>query len=119
MFDIKGRILTINELHSKCSQIVIKKTIKGKLSPIAIEVFGFWKEKFDKLKATKNTKISGRVYIKSRLWKGKWYSDLYFNEVFLVEENKKPTKEEGLFDESEGGIGNKFIIDEETGEILL
>jgi hypothetical protein len=121
MFDITGRILTINEISKKSAQIVIKKTIKGKLSPIAIDVFGLWKEKADKMKLKKNDKIGGRLYIKSRLWKNKWYNDLFFNEIFLIEDKKKQdnNNKEDLFTSLEGGIGNKFIIDEETGEILL
>lgn len=119
MFDITGRILTINKISEKSAQIVIKKTIKGKLSPIAINVFGLWKEKMDNMRLKKNDKISGRVYIKSNLWKNKWYNDLYFNEIFLIEDKKKKSNENDLFTTEDGGIGNKFIIDEETGEILL
>ena len=119
MYDLTGRILTINEISPKSAQIVIKKTIKGKLSPIAVDIFGFWKEKMDKMKLKKNDKISGRLYIKSRLWKNKWYNDLYFNEITLIEDKKKKPEENDLFTTDEGGIGNKFIIDEETGEILL
>jgi hypothetical protein len=53
------------------------------------------------------------------LYNGKWYNDLYFNEVIKKQPRNRNRKMEvqDLF--SDGGIGNNYIIDEETGEILL
>lgn len=125
--EITGRILTINIVSDKVAQIVIKKQVDGKIVPIAINLFGFWKDKMHELHLNKGDKISGRLYIKSNLWKGKYFTDVYFKAIEKVEnkpkysfqENSKPTQ--NLFDEVDddvlNGIGN--IIDEETGEILL
>ena len=37
MFELTGRIITIHQLTDKLAQVVIKKTIKGKPTPIAID----------------------------------------------------------------------------------
>lgn len=128
MFEITGRILTINVLSDKSVQVVLQKQVDGKKTPIAIEVYGYWKLKLDELKLKKNEKIVGRVYIKSNLYKGKWYTDLTFKEVkrwekkpkynpftnsYEVDEKKKPEHE--LFYEV-SNIGNKYLIDEKTGK---
>ena len=81
MFEIVGRILTINQLSPKSSQVVIKKQVKGKVTPIAIEVYGYMKQKLDALKLQKNDKIVGKFSLKSNLYKGKWYTDLCFDEI--------------------------------------
>jgi hypothetical protein len=121
MFTIEGRILTINVISEKSAQIVIKKKIFGEDTPIAISVFGFWKTKMDALKLKPKDKISGKVYLKANLYKGKWYTDVYFKDIILVAEKKKNNSENksDLFNEKELGIGNIRIVDEETGEILL
>ena len=125
--ELTGRILTINIISEKSAQIVIKKQMDGKVVPIAISVFGYWKQKMDEMKLLKNDKIGGRVYIKSNLYKGKYYTDIYFKEIQRIEQKPKnifvapntPT-EQNLFDETDytlNGIGN--IVDEETGEVRL
>jgi hypothetical protein len=78
MYSITARILTINVLSDKSAQIVLKKQVHGKQVAIAIEVYGFWKEKFDALKLKPKDKITGTFYISSRLYKGKWYTNLNF-----------------------------------------
>jgi hypothetical protein len=127
MFEITGRILTINVLSDKSAQVVLQKQIDGKKTAIAIEVYGIWKTKFEEKKFQKNDKIVGRVYLKSNLYKGKWYTDLNFREVrrwekkpkfdFItktyIKEEKKPEHE--LFFEV-SNIGNKYLIDEKTGK---
>jgi hypothetical protein len=120
MFVIQGRILTLNKLNDKSVQVVIKKQVKGKQTPIAIEVFGFWKDKMDALKLQKNDKIQGKVFAKSNLFKGKWYTNLYFNEIIKCDD--KPKFKNDVVDNSlfeSGGVGNNYIIDETTGEIIL
>jgi hypothetical protein len=130
MFEIVGRILTINKVSDKVSQVVIKKQVQGKQTPIAIDVFGFYKDKMEALKLMKNDKIQGRVFVKSNLYKGKWYTDFYFKDIkryepkpkYNPQPNTKPEHE--LFFEADeeignGGIGNIFIIDDESGEIIL
>jgi len=131
MFEITGRIITIHRLSDKLAQVVIKKTIKGKLTPVAINIFGFWKDKLDALKLQKNDKIVGRVFLKSNLYKDKWYTDFYFNEVKrwvkkpkydpYTNSYQQPTnKDQDLFDtntDTNEVISNNYLVDEETGEI--
>lgn len=129
MYQLTGRILTINVLSDKSCQVVIQKQIKGKKTPIAVEVYGYWKTKFDELKLQKNDKIVGTLYMRSNLYKGKWYNDLYFNEVkrFVKKPKYNPftntyetptikNKENELFEDEEI-LGGGYCIDEETGEI--
>lgn len=121
MFDIVGKILVINVISEKSAQVVIEKTIKGKKTPIAINVFGFWKEKMENLKLQPKEKIEGRVLIKSNLYKGKWYTDLYFRGIdrFVPKPKYKPENKNELFDKDmEYGINNQPFIDE-NGEILF
>jgi hypothetical protein len=117
---IEGRILTINVISDKSAQIVLVKLINRKKTPIAINIWGFWKSKMDALKLKPKDKIFGKVYAKSTLWKNKWYTDLYFKDIELVPDKPKKTKEnaQDLFI-GEYGINDVRIIDEETGEILL
>ena len=60
MFDIVAKILVINRISEKSAQIVVEKQIKGKKTPIAINVFGFWKDKMESLKLLPKEKI-GRI----------------------------------------------------------
>lgn len=126
MFELVGKILTINVLSDKSLQVVIQKQIQGKKTPIAIEVYGFWKTKFEEMKLQKNDKIVGKVYLKSNLYKGKWYTDLNFKEIKRWEKKpkfdfvtktyikqEKIPEHELFFDDN---IGNKYIIDEKTGK---
>ena len=124
--EITGRILTINVLSEKVAQVVIKKQVDGKVVPIAINLFGFWKDRMEELHLNKGDKIGGRLFIKSKLWKGKYYTDVYFKAIQKIEDKPKNEVKQvgsnfGLFDDVDedtlDGIGN--IIDEETGEILL
>jgi|GEM_PF-1639662 len=125
--EITGRIFTINRLTDKSAQIVIKKQMDGKVVPIAIEVFGFWKEKMEAMHLNKNDKISGKFYLKSNLYKGKYYTNIYFKSIEKVEDKQKNTFAtnsgggQRLFEKEDdnmlNGIGN--IIDEDTGEVLL
>ena len=126
--ELVGRILTINVISDKSVQIVIKKQMDGKVVPIAISVFGFWKQKMDEMKLLKNEKIGGKVYIKSNLYKGKYYTDIYFKEIERIQPKPKnefvapnTTTEQNLFDDTDNNMlnGIGYIVDEETGEIRL
>ena len=122
--DITGRILSINEISEKSAQIVLRKQMKGKIVPVAINIFGYYKKKMDDMKLTKNEKIYGKLYMKSNLYKGKFYTDVYFEEIERVPEKPKepkPNQEPNLF---EGGNDsfiqeNNYIVDAQTGELLL
>ena len=115
MFIITGKIFTINEISPKVAQIVLKKQVRGKQTAIAIEVYGYWKDKADALKLKKNDKIRGRVYAKSNLYKNKWYSDLYFRDIELCEVKPKTGRQLG----DEDIIGDVKHIYDEQGNLLL
>jgi hypothetical protein len=102
---ISGRIFEIIVLNEKVAQIVInKKDNKGKVIPITISVVGFWKDKIANLR--QKDKIRGNLYIKSNLYNGKYYTDVQFKEIDLIE--PAPIK-----------MGTTTLfVDKETGEIL-
>ena len=121
MFDIVAKIVVINKISEKSAQIVVEKQIKGKKTPIAINVFGFWKEKMESLQLQPKEKIEGRVYVKSNLWNGKWYTDLYFKGIdrYVPKPKfKKPDSHLNLFEEQEKGINYEPVYDE-NGNILF
>ena len=119
MFEIKGKIFLINKISEKSLQIILLKKIRKKDSLFVISIFGFWKTKFEEKGIQKNDTISGTVYSDAKLYNGKWYNNLFFNEVIKIDKKNKNKKMDvqDLF--SSGGIGNTYIVDEETGEILL
>ena len=102
---ITGRIFEIIVINDKVAQIVInKKDNKGKVIPITISVVGFWKDKIMNLR--QKDKIRGNLYMKSNLYNGKYYTDVQFKEVDLIE--PAPIK-----------MGTTTLfVDKETGEIL-
>lgn len=102
---ITGRIFDIVILNDKIAQIVLRKKDREKILPVSISVMGYWKDKaLNELKLKPKDKIRGNLYLKSRLYNGRYYTDAFFREIILVE--KAPQKLGGLF------------VDTETGEIL-
>jgi hypothetical protein len=102
---ITGRIFDIIIVSEKVAQIVInKKDNKGKIIPISISVVGFWKDKIMNLK--QKDKIRGNLYMKSNLYNGKYYTDVQFKEIHLIEQAPIKMGSTTLF------------VDKETGEIL-
>ena len=102
---ISGRIFEIIVVNEKVAQIVLnKKDSKGKVIPITISVVGFWKDKIMNLK--QKDKIRGNLYMKSNFYNGKYYTDVQFKEIDLIE--PAPVK-----------MGTTTLfVDKETGEIL-
>jgi len=107
-----GRIFDIVHVNEKVSQIILRKKDKDKIVPVAITVIGYWKDKaLNELKLKPKDKIRGNLYLKSSLWKGKYYTEAFFREVYLVE--PAPVKiGENLFQTDEG------IVDLESGELI-
>jgi hypothetical protein len=102
---ITGRIFEIIVVSEKVAQIVInKKDGKGKVIPIAISVVGFWKDKAMNLK--QKDKIRGNLYFKSNLYNGKYYTDVQFKEIDVLEQAPINMSQRTL------------LVDVETGEIL-
>ena len=102
---ITGRIFDIVTINDKVAQIVIRKKDKDKVVPVAITIMGYWKDKaLNELKIRQKDKIKGNVYLKSRIYNEKYYTDVFFREIFVIE--KAPINMNTLF------------VDKETGEIL-
>ena len=102
---ITGRIFEIIIVSEKVAQIVInKKDSKGKVIPIAISVVGFWKDKAMNLK--QKDKIRGNLYFKSNLYNGKYYTDVQFKEIDVLEQAPINLSQRTL------------LVDVETGEII-
>jgi hypothetical protein len=108
-----GRIFDIVVINEKVAQIVLRKKDKDKIVPVAITVMGYWKDKALKdMKLKPKDKIRGNIYLRSNLYKGRYYTDVMFREVFLVE--PAPVKmSNGLFVETDEGL-----VDSETGELM-
>jgi hypothetical protein len=105
---ISGRIFEIIVINEKVAQIIInKKDTNGKNIPLAISVIGYWKDKVIKeMRLKQKDKIRGTVYMKSNLYNGKYYTDVQFKEIDLLE--LAPIK-----------MGsNTLFVDKETGEVL-
>lgn len=111
---ITGRIFDIVVLNEKVAQIVLKKKMADKIVPVAICVFGYWKDKAIKeMKLKPKDKIKANVYMKSKIYNGKYYTDVYFKDILLVEDAVEFTKRgSGLFQTDEG------LVDTETGELI-
>jgi hypothetical protein len=102
---ITGRIFDIVTISDKVAQIVIRKKDKDKVVPVAITIMGYWKDKaLNELKIRQKDKIKGNVYLKSRIYNDKYYTDVFFREIYVIE--KAPINMNTLF------------VDKETGEIL-
>ena len=119
MFELTGRIYTIHLISEKSAQIVVKRMQRKKQTLFVVNVFGKWKFRMDKMNLKKGDKICGIVYTEGSFYKTKWYNDIYFEDFEKIEDKRKPKENDIQMQFGDGGIGNKFIIDEETGEILL
>jgi hypothetical protein len=109
---ITGRIFDIVIINEKVAQIVLKKKVNEKIVPVAISIFGFWKNKaLDEMKIKLKDKIRGNVYMKSNVYKGKYYTDVFFKEIYFAEE--KSDINTGIFVKTDDGL-----VDTETGEII-
>jgi len=110
---ITGRIFDIVVINPKVAQIVLKKKMNEKIVPVAISVLGYWKDRaLNDMKLKLKDKIKANVYMKSKLYNGKYYTDVYFKEIMLVEEAPKVMNGSSLFNTEEG------LVDLETGEIM-
>lgn len=109
-----GRIFDIIHINDKVSQIILKKKDKDKIVPVCISVFGYWKDKaFNELKLKPKDKIRGQLYLKSNLYNGRYYTDAFFREIFLVEPAPvKMNNNNHLFLTEQG------LVDTESGEVM-
>jgi hypothetical protein len=110
---IVGRIYDIVVVNDKVAQIILRKKMNDKIVPIAISLFGYWKDKIFEMKLKPKDKIKANIYMKSKIWNGKWYTDVYFRQVYLIEEAPRPMNERNLFEMDT--YSNVTIVDEDTG----
>lgn len=116
--EITGRIYHINPINDKVIQIVLKKKVYGKDTPIAFAVIGYWKDiVLNQLKLKVKDKIKGTVVLKSNLYKGKYYTDVTLRDIEIVPDKPKEDKSEQATLNMDGYEG--YIVDEETGEVIL
>lgn len=111
--EITGRIFHIHPINDKICQVVIKKRIRGKVTPIAFTVFGYWKDLVLKLK--KNDKINAFMGFKTDLYKGKYYTEISLFKISKIEDKPKEPK---------AGDGSDTIIPlihiyDDNGNIIL
>jgi hypothetical protein len=117
MATITGRIFDIVVIKDNIAQIVLRKKCMDKIVPLAITVYGFWKDKAIKeLQLKAKDMIRGNLYMRSRLHNGKYYTDLFFREIFVVE--RAPIKMNELFHKEPNIEEDLGDVDMETGEIL-
>ena len=114
---ITGRIFDIVTVSDNVAQIVLRKKLADKIVPVAVTVFGYWKDKAIRdMKLKPKDKIKGNLYLKSRIYNGKYYTDVFFKEILLVEEHIKTRinggSEQNLFKTDDG------LVDLDTGEIM-
>lgn len=115
--EITGRIFQINPINDKVIQVILKKKVYGKDTPIAFAVIGFWKDMVvNELKLKPKDKIKGTVILKSNLYKGKYYTDVNLKDIEIIHDKPKEEKVEYT---NEMNFDDNYIVDEETGEILL
>jgi succinyl-CoA synthetase beta subunit len=111
---LQGKIFDIVIVNDKVAQIVIRKKLGEKIVPVAVSVFGYWKDKaLNELKLKPKDKIKGNLYIKSKIFNGRYYTDIFYKDIILVEEhNASVLTQSKMFD-----IDTEEI-DQETGEII-
>lgn len=114
--EITGRVFHINAINDKVAQVVLRKRVNGKDTPIALTVIGYWRDVvINEMRLKKNDKIRGTVVLKSKLYNGKYYTDVTLKNIELISEKPKEQPDDGQI----SFIPNHHIVDEETGEILL
>ena len=107
---ITGRIYDIVTVSDKVSHIVLRKKLQDKIVPVAISVFGYWRDKMVGMGLKPKDKIRANIYLKSRQWNDKWYTDVFFKEIHLVEKAPIKMGERSLFEQEEPV--DEFIDDE-------
>ena len=111
---LTGRIFDIIIVYEKVAQIVVRKKYGDKIFPVAVTVFGYWKDKaLNEMKLKPKDKIKGNIYPKSRLYNGKYFTDISFKEIYLVESAPMD-----LFHNPDVDLEDDETLDTDTGEII-
>ena len=115
--EITGRIYHINPINDKVIQIVLKKKVYGKDTPIAFAVIGYWKDiVLNQLKLKPKDKIKGTVVLKSNLYKGKYYTDVTLRDIEIVPDKPKEENDPGLQLVIDNGIAHEKRLVEEASK---
>lgn len=111
----EGRIYDIVIVSDFIAQIILKKKNGNKVVNVAIKVMGFWKDKaLNELKIKVKDKIRGKMYLESREYNGKWYTDAIFKEIYILQAGEVSLAKFGkdMFEPA-------FVkVDLNTGEVL-
>ena len=111
---LTGRIYEIVSVTDNVYQIVLRKKLKDKIVPVAISVIGYWKDRMLQMGLKPKDKIRGNIFLKSRVWNEKYYTDVFFREINLVEKAPIKMSERNLFEsqEEETVHDDEFIDDD-------
>lgn len=125
---LTGKIFDIVQDGEKSAKIILRKKDRDKIVFVAVTVFGYWRDKaINEMKLRPKDKIKGNLHIKSNEWKGKWYTDISFREIYLVE--AAPVKMNGnLFEQPAADVATNEddglmvevegnLVDSDTGEV--
>lgn len=111
---ITGRVFDIEQINEKVCKVIIQKQSRGEKVPMAFACLGKQRDVvIEKLKLKKKDKITANIDIKSRLYNGKWFTDVTMYNIELIPDKpkEKPEAQEELDFFTEGNV------DFETGEI--
>lgn len=92
--NIQGKVFDVRFINAKLTEIIIKKSQRGKVYPICLCAYGYWSDKAKELKIKKNDTIRGYLLIKSKLYNGKYYNDLTLSKFEIVPPKEKKVKAE-------------------------
>ena len=114
---LTGRIFDIVVINEKVAQIVLRKKMSDKVVPVAVTIFGWWKDKaLKEMKLKPRDKIRGNLYMKSKLWNGKYLTDIYFKQIDLVEPAPVSMNRDMFNPDIVEDDG--FSVDSSSGEII-
>jgi len=104
---MSGKIYDLQIINDKVAQIVLLKKDRDKFVPVAISIYGYWKDKaFNEHKVGMKDKIRGTLYYRSKMVNGRYYTDIFFREIVVLQ---KAAPKMGL---------QGIMFDKETGEIF-
>lgn len=110
MINFSGKIFDIHILSEKEAQIVIRKKLGDKVVPVAISIFGYFWQQFQKQGIKQGDKIKAKLYLKSKYWEkgNKYFTDAFFKEVEVLERGNTI---QFLVSQK------RMLVDPETGEV--
>jgi hypothetical protein len=96
---ISGRVYDIVKITDNVYQIILRKKDRGNYELSALTIIGWWKDKaLNEAGLQVKDKIKAKFRIKSKEYKGKYYTEAICREIYIVE--KAPVK----FDKKTGEL---------------